>query len=143
MAIGKKTGGRIKGGLNRATAIIKEAIAEKLTNIEPESFLKMSELARAMHGVAAKELAKAVAAEAAGSKYDLRLPMQLMEAAQRAWDRVCQYERPRMAAMQFSVAPVDFSKLRDDDLHQLARIIEAATPQPVGRDTGRAGPTAH
>ena len=72
---------------------------------------------------------------------DIKEGVHLADAAQRAWNRVTEYEHPKLQSVHLTQQPLDLSKLSDGQLAALERLVAAATLDRA--DQGGAPPTTH
>jgi len=72
---------------------------------------------------------------------DIREGVHLADAAQRAWNRVTEYEHPKLQSVHLTQQPLDLSQLSDGQLAELERLVAVATLDRS--DQGGATPTTH
>jgi len=148
---GPKVGGRQKGTPNKRTLELQQAVASRLRRPRTNSLEKMRQLAGIIEGLASGWLKSNTVEEelpdGSGKRQvlkpgaDIREGVHLTDAAQRAWNRVTEYEHPKLQSVHLTQQPLDLSKLSDGQLADLERLVAAATLDRA--DQGGATPTTH
>src|SRR6266536_2049084 len=103
-----KHGGRQKGSLNKATVALQQAVASRLRRPRTNSLEKMRQLAGIIEGLASGWLRSNTVEEKTPEGEprqvlkpgaDIREGVHLADAAQRAWNRVTEYEHPKLKSV--------------------------------------------
>ncbi len=145
-----KHGGRQKGSLNKRTVELQQAIASRLRRPRVNSLEKMRQLAGIIEGLASgwlkgntvdEQLPDGTKQQVLKPGVDIREGVHLVDAAQRAWNRVSEYEHPKLQSVHLTQQPLDLSKLSDGQLADLERLVAVATLDRA--DQGGATPTTH
>src|SRR6266536_6190750 len=145
---GPKTGGRQKGTPNKRTVELQQAVESRLRRPRTNSLEKMRQLAGIIEGLASGWLRSNTVEEKTPEGEprqvlkpgaDIKEGVHLADAAQRAWNRVTEYEHPKLQSVHLTQQPLDLSKLSDGQLADLERLVAVATLDRS--DQGGATPT--
>ena len=136
MALGRKTGGRQKGTVNKRTQELEREVAERLSRqrssaSRPDARDRMRATASITEAIASDWMAKnSVEIETPeGKKRQLNAGVDhktgafLAEAAQRAWYRVAEYEHAKLSSVTLKQEPLDLSRYSDAELAELRRLV--------------------
>ena len=123
MALGRKTGGRAKGSLNKRTMARAELASRYGADATSPALTQMRKCA-------ARLLDLADEAQRKGELADQRLIKEYLDSAARILREVAQYEAPKLTAVRVSgdpdnAIPIDIKALSDDQLHALIDRLSA------------------
>lgn len=141
MAIGRKTGGRQKGTLNKATVALERRVKEetsKAARLRPNSLDELRKMAMVLTDLVVRERNKGEPGEVnvvdaegkvTGKRrvgMDAAFVAELAERSGRMWAKMAEFEWPRMSSVTLHQQPLDLSVLTDEQLSELKRIVTLA-----------------
>jgi hypothetical protein len=157
LPLGKKYGGRKKGTPNKATTAFQREAEErfgKRINMRPNSKDEMRKCAMVLSGLAEQERQKGPprivevrdekgkVTERRKEGMDPSFLSELVEKAGRMWEKVCNFEWPRLASVNVTHEPLDLSVYTDEELAELER-LHAIGRSPARTIQGRVDQTTH
>jgi len=157
MALGRKTGGRRPGSPNKATVALQNQVEARLgkrINMRPNSKDEMRKCAMVLSGLAERERQKGEprivevrdengkVVERRKEGMDLGFLSELVEKAGKMWEKVCNFEWPRLSAVNVTHEPLDLSQYTDEELAELER-LHAIGRSPTRALPGRVEQTTH
>jgi hypothetical protein len=134
--------GRKKGTQNKATMLLQKQVEERLgrrVSMRPNSLDELRKAAMLLSTLAAREMEKGApglqvqrdedgnVVSQSKTGYDPSFLSELSEKAGKMWEKVANFEFPRLSAVTLHQQPLDLSKLTDNELAELERIVAAAS----------------
>src|SRR5262245_10540921 len=137
MALGRKTGGKQKGTPNKATVALQREVEQRLgrrVNMRANSLDELRKCAMVLSGLAEQERQKGPphlvgirneegkVVERRKEGMDPSFLAELVDKTGKMWEKVCNFEWPRLAAVTVQHQPLDLSRYSDEELDQLERL---------------------